>query len=129
LNLILFGDGQGVVIPIRMARPLVASRALSVLPILAALRADAAGIERIPDAAAGAFALPAGGGRRSPPALRTEYFHVIHGQRSCPAAGARSSWRVTMITRFHILNGEFWQIMKRKIGPANFILSSFRPCP
>src|ERR1022692_4015894 len=70
--------GNKLVIPISMTRPTVARKALGVLPILAALRTDAAGFERVPDAATGRLAHPMIGWMRNPLALRTKYFHFSH---------------------------------------------------
>jgi len=71
-------------IPVSMSRPSMAKRAAGILPVLAAFRANATRLERVPDAPTGTDADPAIRWLRNILTLRTEYFHFSHSDSFSP---------------------------------------------
>ena len=61
----------------------MAGQAFGIFPILATLRADAAGVECIPETSASRAANPSVGWRRGPFAFRAEYFDFSHQAKMC----------------------------------------------
>jgi hypothetical protein len=82
LNHFLLLTRNKFVIPIRVTRPAVASKAHSILPILSTLGTHTAGVECVPDAAARGLANPAIGRLRDPLALRAKDFDLSHRVQS-----------------------------------------------
>jgi hypothetical protein len=85
----VLGVGGELVIPIGVGRPALAHETLGVLPILAALRTNAAGVEGIPNAATKGLAMPAVPRLGYPVALGAEYFHIVH---SAEAQSTTEGW-------------------------------------